>query len=264
MHISYYDIRFEVEAGVATITLDRPDAGNAIDMGLAEALVDVAGTCASDASIRCVVLTGAGKLFCAGGDVKAMAQATDRPGFLNALASTLHRALVSLVEMQKPLVTLVNGPAAGAGLSLAISGDAVLDAPNARFAAAYTMVGLTPDGGMSWLLPRVAGLRVAQRLLLRGETIEADDALRLGLVTEIVAGEELAEAGAALAARLASGPVRALGGARQLMREGATNGYEDHLDRERLRIAEAASSEEAAEGISAFAERRKPDFPRTG
>lgn len=140
----------EHREAVARVTLNRPDQGNAIDLGLAEALADVAARVTADPAVRCVVLTGAGRLFCAGGDIGAFAAAGNGAGeLLQKLADTLHRAVRESAAMPKPLRVLVNGPAAGAGLSLAELGDVVLSTDSAHFTAAYSAIGLTPDGGMS-------------------------------------------------------------------------------------------------------------------
>ncbi len=162
--------------------------------------------------------------------------------------------------MEKPLVVAVNGPAAGAGLSLAIAGDVVIAARSAHFSAAYGAVGLTPDGGMSWLLPRVVGLRRAQEIILTNRRIGADEAAAIGLVTRVV--DDAALAGEALAAAhaLAAGPVAALAGARALLAEGAGRDLAGQLRAEANRIAQAGAGSEAREGISAFLARRKPDF----
>jgi len=141
-------LRVAIDGDVALLTLDRPEAGNAINLPLARALVEAAIRCESDAAIRCVVITGQGRLFCGGGDVSEFAAAGDDvSAYIRDLASTLHRAVVRLMRMEKPLVTLVNGPAAGAGMSLALAGDIVLATQSARFSAAYGAIGLTPDGG---------------------------------------------------------------------------------------------------------------------
>lgn len=254
-------VTFTVDGAIATILLDRPDAGNAIDMSVADAMFVAARTCHANESIRCVMLTGAGRLFCVGGDLPAMRGAADRGAYVGALAERLHEAIVLLMTMQKPLVTLVNGPAAGAGMSLAIMGDIVLASRSATFTTAYGAVGLTPDGGMSWLLPRLVGLREAQRLLMTGERVTADRAIEIGLVSQVVEVDDLTVEGQALACRLAIGPTRALGGARALLQTSYSTSLEGQLVREAERIAVAARGSEAAEGITAFAERRTPDFP---
>ena len=245
----------------ARIALDRPNAGNAIDPALAEELAAAADEVSSDPSVRCVILTGTGRLFCAGGDVGAMAAASaGAASFLHELANSLHGAIVTLATMEKPLVVAVNGPAAGAGLSLALLGDVVLAGRSAQFTAAYTGIGLTPDGGMSWLLPRIVGLRRAQSMILTNERISADEAVRLDLVTRVVDDHELADETLRVAERLVAAPTAAIGAARGLMLQGATASLAEHLDREANTIAAAGAHPESREGVSAFLARRRPDF----
>jgi len=249
------------EGGAAWLTLNRPEAGNAVNPAMARELAEAARNVAEDPTIRCVVLTGAGRLFCVGGDVAAMAAAGSEAGpFLRDLADTLHGAIVTLTAMVKPLVVLVNGPAAGAGLSLGILGDVVLAARSAHFTAAYTGVGLSPDGGMSWLLPRLVGLRRAQAIILTNERIGAEQAERIGMVTHMVEDADLPSEAEAVVARLIAAPTAALGAARRLLIDGATASLRDHLDHEARTIAHAGAQAEAREGIVAFIERRKPDF----
>ncbi len=251
----------EVADDVAWLTLNRPEAGNAVDLPMARALAEASIRCQTDASIRCVVLTGAGRLFCAGGDVGLFAAAGDRvPALLSELAGTLHAALARLAGMAKPLLVLVNGPAAGAGLSLAISGDVVLCARSAHFTAAYGALGLTPDGGMSWTLPRLVGLRRAQEIILTNRRIKADEAERIGMVTRLVDDEALAGEGRDAARRLAASPVAALGAARALLQQSFASGYETQLEREARTIAAAGASVECREGLAAFFAKRPPDF----
>lgn len=251
------------EGAVAHLVLNRPEAGNAIDMAMAEALGAAASVVAVDPMVRCVTLTGAGRLFCAGGDVGGMAKAGDEaPAFLRTLADTLHKAIVTLTRMQKPLVTLVNGPAAGAGLSLAILGDIVIAAEAATFTAAYTGIGLTPDGGMSWLLPRVAGLRRAQSMILTNERVGSAEAARIGLVTRVVADAELGDAGRDAASRMVAAPTMAIGAARGLLLAGSSAAFESHLNSEAATIAAAGGRPEAQEGLAAFLARRRPAFEK--
>jgi len=254
-------ILYNCEGPVAVLVLNRPDAGNTINMAMAcdlERSVDLAVT---DPAVRCVVLTGRGKLFCGGGDVAAMAEVGEgRSAYLLELARALHRSVAKLAEMPKPLVTLVNGPAAGAGLSLAIGGDVVLASDRAHFSAAYGLVGLTPDGGMSWLLPRLVGLRRAQEIILSNRRVSAEEAAMIGLVNRIVEGGDLMPEGLAVARALAAGPVDAISGARGLLAASFQNSLTTHLDIEATRIAEAGAGAEAREGIAAFLERRNPDF----
>lgn len=247
--------------GVATITLNRPTAGNALNAALIAALGEAVATVADDPSIGCVVLTGAGKLFCGGGDIPAMAAAQDDPAaYLANLAQALHQLVRTLVRMPKPLVVLVNGPAAGAGVSLAILGDVVLAARNAHFTAGYGSVGLSPDGGMSWLLPRLIGFRPAQEFILTNCRIDAAKAAAVGLITRAVDDADLQAEGLKAAKALAQGPVAAIDMARALLWQGLDSNFDDHLDAEARNIAHAASMPDFSEGISAFKDRRRPVF----
>ncbi|MBH1992261.1 MAG: enoyl-CoA hydratase/isomerase family protein [Sphingomonadaceae bacterium] len=250
-----------VDGPIATLTLNRPDAGNTLNQALADALLDAAIRCDSDPAIRCVVLTGKGKLFCGGGDIASFAEAGDAvPAFLSRLAGTLHMAVSRLLRMAKPLLVVVNGPAAGAGLSLAIAGDVVIAAQSAHFIAAYGSVGLTPDGGMSWLLPRHVGLRRAQEIILTNRKVSAEEAAAIGMVTRTVPDDQLAAEVAKTARMLADGPTGAIAGARALLLESSHSSLEGHLERETRSIATAGGSAECREGVAAFLGRRKPDF----
>lgn len=256
-------IVLSIDEGVATITLNRPEVGNSLDLPTVAELATAVDRCASDADVRCVVLTGAGKLFCAGGDVGAMVKAgDDRPQMLDELISALNRVLATLMEMPKPLLTLVNGPAAGAGFSLAISGDVVIAGSSASFLAAYGGIGLTADGGMSWLLPRLVGLRQAQRIIHLNQKVGSEEAAELGLVTQTVADDELAEAGQAMARRLKSGAMSSIAGSRALLQSSLQTNYIAQLDAERQSMVDAARTPENAEGIAAFTQKRKPDFEK--
>lgn len=249
------------DGGVLTLTLNRPEQGNGIDMALAEDLLAAARDAATDPAVRCVLLTGAGRMFCVGGDIAGFAAAGDAAGpFLKALADKLHEAVLVLAEMAKPLICAVNGPAAGAGLSLAAAGDIVLASETAHFTAAYTAIGLTPDGGMTWLLPRLVGMRVAQEMILTNRRVPAAEAVSLGLVTRTVAAETLVAEATALAAKLADAPTAALGAVRRLLAAGQTQTLAEQLATEGRSIGNAGAGPEAREGVSAFLAKRKPDF----
>lgn len=256
---------FDIRDGVATITLNRPAVGNAINLEMARALVDAAIRCETDRSIRCVVLTGAGRLFCAGGDVASFAAAGDQAGaLLSELAGTLHMAVARFGRMACPLLVLVNGPAAGAGMSLALAGDIVLCARSAHFTAAYGAIGLTPDGGMSWLLPRLVGLRKAQDIILTNRRVKADEAEAIGMVTRLIDDDGLTKAGAEAAAGLAASAVGALAAARRLLQRSYGAGFETQLEDEARSIAKASAGAEGREGIAAFFAKRPPNFKGAG
>lgn len=252
-----------IDGAIATLTFNRPEAGNSIDLAMAQALRAAAMRCAADPAIRCVVLTGRGKLFCGGGDMASFAQAGDRvSAFLGELADTLHGAVTCLMRMQKPLLVLVNGPAAGAGMSLAIAGDVVLAARSAHFTAAYGSIGLSPDGGMSWHLPRLVGMRKAQEILITNRRIPAAEAEAIGLVTCVMDDADLASEGARQAGLLAAMPTMAVGAVRTLLLDSFHGGFEQHLDRESRAIAASGATDACREGLAAYAARRKPDFQR--
>jgi len=252
---------FERQGAVANLTLNRPEAANALDISLARALLDAALTCEHDATIRCVTLTGNGRLFCAGGDVAFMGGAGDKASAVTAeLAGTLHLAMSHFARMNKPLVTLVNGPAAGAGYGIALSGDVVLAARSASFTPAYGMLGVSPDGGLTFLLPRLVGLRRAQDILISNRKVGAEEAEAIGMITRAVDDDALAAEGAAIAAKLAASATGAIGAVRALLLSSYGNSWETHLELESRGIASAISGPEGREGVAAFLAKRKPDF----
>lgn len=246
-----------VEDGVATLTLDRPEQGNAIDLPLAQALLRAAIACDHNPEVRCVMLSGNGSLFCAGGDLGAfVAAGTQISSFLSDLAGTLHLAVSRLMRMQKPLVVLVNGPAAGAGMSLALLGDVVLAQRNAHFTPAYGAIGLSPDGGLSWQLPRLVGVRRAQEILLLNQRTGAEQAASLGLITRVVEDGQLASEGLAVARALAAMNTPALGRVRTLLLDGHDRSLETHLEHEARAIAELAGNPQVLEKVTAFVHKR--------
>ena len=252
---------FEHDHGVARLTLNRPATGNAIDLPLAHALEEAAVACDLDDSIRCVVLTGAGGMFCVGGDIGAFAAAGEAlPTLVKDMTDVLHATVARFARMPKPLVTMINGPAAGAGMSLAILGDIVVATQSAHFTLAYTGIGFTPDVGMTWLLPRLVGLRQAQEMALTNRRITADEAVTMGLITRAVAGEQLAEDVAKVTARLAASATRALGRTRNLLRSSFETTFETQMELEAQAIIASSSDAEGREGVAAFLAKRKPNF----
>jgi len=252
---------FERDGAVARLTLNRPDSANALDMALGRALVEAAIECDANPEIRCVTLTGAGRMFCAGGDIAVMAASGDRVGrVVGELARTLHVAMAQFARMNKPLVNLINGPAAGAGFGLALSGDIVLAACSARFQAAYGALGVSPDGGLSWLLPRLVGLRRAQEIIIANRRVEAEEAAAIGMITRVVEDDRLAEEGAKIATMLAGSATGAISAMRAQLLASYQNSFETQLEIEARGIAAAIAGPEGKEGVSAFLGKRKPDF----
>ena len=253
-------LRFELKEGVAVLTLDRPKA-NGIDLEMGRALMHAAIRCHEDPAVRAVLLTGAGSMFCAGGDLKSFAAlGHELPSALLELTTYLHAATSRFLRMRAPLVVAVNGVAAGAGMSLAISGDLVLAAESASFTMAYTGAGLSPDGSSSWMLPRLCGLRRAQELMLTNRALTAAEAQAWGLVTRVVPDAQLQSEALALARQLASGPTRAYGVVKSLLAETFSTAYEAQLEHEARGIAAMAGTPDGQEGIRAFVEKRVARF----
>lgn len=259
------DLRVARDGHVLTITLDRPSALNALSIGMTGALLEVLGGIDRDDDVRAVVLTGAGRGFCAGADIGGLADlvggAAPPPGTVRErFAATSARLATALIGLEKPVVAAVNGPCAGAGMGLALACDVVLAAPEATFTAAFVRRGLVPDFGLTWLLPRLVGLRAARELCLLGDTAGADDAVRLGLASRVVpAGTLLAEAHA-LARRFAEGPGVALRLTKRLL---ATSFQEDPMtavEREFTAQALCFASDDVAEGLASFGDRRPARF----
>lgn len=243
---------------VSRIVLDRPDAGNTIDETMAIAFGKAAQELAEDPETRVVVLTGTGALFCGGGDVRAMAAASDgASAVIDRITSNLHRGIIALAEMPKPLVTIVNGPAAGAGLGLAILGDIVIASDTAHFTSAYTAIGMTPDGATSWLLPRLIGLRRALEMVVTNRRILAEEAERIGLVTRVVPAADLDEVEREVTGTLDRGFVAASGKARRLVETSYERSLTEHLAIEARTIVEAASTQEGHAGIATFLKRKR-------
>ena len=252
---------FECVDNVGIITLNRPDAANGINLAMAQALMAVSHHCANDDSIRCVLLNASGKVFSAGGDVKAFyTYKADLSEKIQALIMYLHTAVSTLYHMQKPIVVAVNGMTAGAGLSLAMAGDIVVSAQSAKYTVAYTGVGLTPDAGTSYFLPKLVGLRRAQHLLLTNPVFSAQDALSWGLITETIADESLQTHSFEIARGLANGPTQAFGQVRSLLHTSNHASLDEQLKHEALHMKQACESQDAKEGIAAFNEKRTPQF----
>ena len=245
-------VRYEVADRVATITLNRPERANGFDIEMSAAFADALARADADPDVGAVLLAGAGRRFSAGGDLAAMADAPDRPAFMLELANTAHVAARALAGLGAPVVAAVQGAAAGIGFSFVLGADVVFAGASTKFVTAYTSVGLTPDGGLSWLLPRAVGQRRASELLLRSAPLDAAAAEALGIVSEVVPdGEELARA-QAIAAELAARPAHALARTRRLIREGWDRPLEAHLDAEAMSIADASTHPETTRRIDGF------------
>lgn len=255
----YQTITVEQSGAITRITLNRPEAANGMDDAMTSELADAARRCDTDAT-KVVVLTGAGRFFCAGGDLKAFASAPSRGRFIKGVADDLHRAISTFARMDAVLITAVNGTAAGAGFSLGVSGDLVLAAESASFTMAYTRVGLSPDGSSSYYLPRLVGMRRAQELMLTNRTLSAAEAYDWGLVTQVVADDELAATSDRLAEQLASGAKGSNGAVKKLLLSSLKNSLEEQVELEGRLIADRADSADGQEGVDAFLAKRPAEF----
>ena len=256
------NVRLEHPApGVARIVLARPKAYNALDLRTATELREALRNVEMDPGVRAVVLTGEGKAFCGGGDVAAFHDALPTPAqLIRDIVVPLHDAIAIMAHMDKPVLAAINGAAAGAGLGLALATDLALCARGAKLTLAYTGIGASPDGGTTFHLPRLIGLRRALELMLENRVLTADEALAWGLVNEVVDDAALQARALERAARLAEGPTRAFGTAKRLLHGSFEESLEAQLGREARGIAAMASTDDFAEGVSAFAEKRKPGF----
>lgn len=247
-------VRLNVADGIATVELNRPEAANALDLPLAERLAEVVEQLEAP-EVRVVLLTGAGKRFCAGGDVRSFVAAEDQPAYLEQLASKADRVLQRLGELGKPVVAAVQGAVAGAGLAIMLTGDLVVAARGTKFVTAYAGIGLTPDCGLSWLLPRAVGQQRALELMLTGRTLTAAQAHDWGLVTEVVDDAAVLDRARELAQSLAAGPAFALGQARRLVRSSYSVSRAAAGSDEARTIARAVRTEDAQRLIGAFVSR---------
>ncbi len=260
--MTFETLTLDQAGGVATLTLNRPDAANAMNLKMAEELMKVAIQFDEDPSVRAVILTGAGsKMFCAGGDLAAFDAEGDRlPAVIKEMTTYLHAAISRFARMDAPLIAAVNGIAAGAGFSLALMADLVWAAGSAKFTLAYTRAGLVPDGSSTYYLSRIVGLRRAQELALTNRVLTAPEAESWGIVNRVVAADDLMSDVGQLAAELAAGPTSAYGDAKRLINMGTQESLETQMELEARGIASAARGKNAREGIRAFLEKRPPIF----
>ena len=257
--MGYQTLIVEKDDGVVTVTLNRPQARNALDLVMRRELLEALDDIEADPSARTVILTGAGGHFCAGGDVKSM-----QPGSAaadgRARVTALNRLVMRLVEFPRPVIAMVDGFAVGAGCNLALCCDLVIASDRARFGEVFAKIGLVPDGGGSWLLPRVVGLARAKELIFTADIIEAAEAARIGLVNRVVPAADLAGVTRALAERIAQGPPKVLAMAKHMVNRAASTDLASALDVEAFSQAIAITGEEHREGLAAFFEKRPAKF----
>ena len=261
LEANYKAIELSLAEKVLTLTLNRPEAANGLNLQMACELKTVAQHCRQDSRVRVLVITGSGKFFCAGGDVKTMHDMGDQAGVgIKEIADNLHSAISMFARMPQPLVTMVNGTAAGAGFSIAICSDYAIAKKSAKFTMAYTGVGLSPDGSSSYFMPRLIGLRGTQDLMLTNRVVDASEAMSMGLISKVVEDDMLeVEANKVINALVRNSP-ESNASIKQLLLLSSTSSLETQLEAESQAISACASSKNGLEGISAFVEKRKPKF----
>lgn len=259
--MSFETLIYEVADNVATITFNTPKSANAMSPLGAREFRSVAEAINADAAVRAVVMTGAGKMFCAGGDLGSFAAAgSGARQLIMEMAGDLHMGLSRLSRNEAPVIGAINGTAAGAGLSLVMACDLAVAAESAVFTMAYTRAGLTPDGSSTYFMPRKIGDRRARELMLTNRVLSSAEALDWGVVNEVVANDEVLPRANALAQQLAAGPTAAYGGVKFLLNGTFEQTLESQMELEARAIADRVVGPDGQEGIHAFLEKRKPVF----
>jgi enoyl-CoA hydratase/carnithine racemase len=258
-------LRIDVDGEVGTLTLERPDSLNAMSPEMIGELVIAAGWLADQAPLRAVVITGAGRAFSAGGDVNWFREgvedeAIDLPAGVRRGAEFLHQAITDFRRVPYPVIAAVNGVAAGAGFSLALMCDLRIASAEASFVCAYGRIGASPDGGMTYFLPRVVGPAKALELLLNDPVLSAEEARKTGLVSKVVPGEDLAAEARAKAEKLGAKAPHYVRMSKRLISQSLDNSLTEHLQLERHGIADSMATEDLREGVTAFFEGREPTF----
>ncbi|MCF6294850.1 MAG: 2-(1,2-epoxy-1,2-dihydrophenyl)acetyl-CoA isomerase PaaG [Flavobacteriaceae bacterium] len=253
-------IQIKIENKVAYITLNRPEVFNSFNREMALLLQDTLDACEANSEVRAIVLTGNGKAFCAGQDLKEVTSPELNPGFKKILEEHYNPIILRIRTIEKPIIAAVNGVAAGAGANIALACDIVVADEKASFIQAFSKIGLIPDSAGTFFLPRLIGFQKASALMMLGDKIGAKEAERLGMIYKCVPSEEFQETISKLALKMANMPTKALGLIKKTLNQSLTNNLEAQLDLESKYQIEAAGSEDYQEGVAAFIEKRKPDF----
>jgi len=259
--LGYETLLYEVDEGVATVTFNRPDAANAMGPNMAKEFNDVSLEIEGNSNIRAVVLTGAGKMFCAGGDLGAFAAAGDKArSLILQMTGDLHLGISRLSRNAAPVIGAINGTAAGAGFSIVMLCDLAISAASAVYTMAYTNAGLSPDGSSTYFMPRKIGDRRTRELMLTNRVLKAEEALDWGVVNKVVPDDEVMSETMALAKKLANGPTQAFGEVKSLLNSSFDQSLETQMELEARGIAKLIASADGQEGLDAFLNKRKPEF----
>jgi len=250
----------QISNGVATLTLNRPEVFNSFNREMAFLLQNELDECATDKTVRAIVLTGSGKAFCAGQDLKEVTTADLNPGFKKILEEHYNPIITRIRAIEKPVIAAVNGVAAGAGANIALACDIVIASEKASFIQAFSKIGLIPDSAGTFFLPRLIGFQKASALMMTGEKVSAEQAERMGMIYKVVSPEDFNAEVMALAENMAKMPTKALAMTKKLLNKSMTNNLEQQLNLESKLQIEAAQSDDYAEGVASFMEKRKPNF----
>ena len=253
-------ITTKIENNIAWIHLNRPDVFNSFNRDMALLLQDELDACEANSEVRAIVITGNGKAFCAGQDLKEVTSPELNPGFKKILEEHYNPIVSRIRKIEKPIIAAVNGVAAGAGANIALACDVVVASELASFIQAFSKIGLIPDSGGTFFLPRLIGFQKASALMMLGDKVSALDAERLGMIYKVIPSEDFENEVQKIAITLSKMPTKALGMTKRLLNESMTNSLETQLDREGKLQIEAAQSEDYAEGVAAFVEKRTPNF----
>ena len=253
-------ILIKIENQVAYITLNRPEVFNSFNREMAFSLQSILDDCEHNNGVRSIVITGNGKAFCAGQDLKEVTNPELNPGFKKILEEHYNPIITRIRAINKPIIAAVNGVAAGAGANIALSCDLVVASNKASFIQAFSKIGLIPDSGGTFFLPRLIGFQKASALMMLGDKVTAEEAEELGMIFKVISSESFNEEVEKLAVKLANMPSKALGLIKELLNKSITNTLEQQLELEGKLQIEAALSEDYTEGVNAFMEKRKPIF----
>jgi 2-(1,2-epoxy-1,2-dihydrophenyl)acetyl-CoA isomerase len=258
--MSNNSILLKIENKVAYITLNRPEVFNSFNREMALSLQSILDDCETNDEVRAIVLTGSGKAFCAGQDLKEVTDPELNPGFKKILEEHYNPIITKIRSIKKPVIAAVNGVAAGAGANIALACDIVVAHEKVSFIQAFSLIGLVPDSAGTFFLPRLIGFQKASALAMLGDKVSAEEAERLGMIYKVIPLENFEDEVNALALKLANMPTKALGFIKELFNKSMTHTLEEQLALESKLQIEAAQSEDYAEGVAAFIEKRKPEF----
>lgn len=253
-------ITTKIENKIATLTLNRPEVFNSFNREMALLLQNELDACEKNPEVRAIVITGSGKAFCAGQDLKEVTSPELNPGFKKILEEHYNPIITRIRTIEKPIIAAVNGVAAGAGANIALSCDVVIASENASFIQAFSKIGLIPDSAGTFFLPRLIGFQKASALMMLGDKVSAEEAATLGMVYKVIPSENFSEEINKIAVTLANMPTKALGLSKRLLNESMNNNLDSQLQMESKLQIESAQSEDYAEGVDAFVNKRKPIF----